>query len=241
MKRRSIVGIVLISLLMGIVGCTNGSEAGTTAASVPSASQTASTSVSEDNDLVEPIEEQRDLKPVIYLYPLEDNKEISVSLDYNGNLVELIPEFNAENTWNVTANRDGRITFEGKTYDYLFWEGDPNYSYDFYSGFCVKGSETEKFLNEKLTILGLNDSEKAEFIEFWLPMMEKNQYNLISFQGNNYNRGAKLTVSPEPDTLIRVFMAWYPTDKYIKINPQYLETPVRGGFTVVEWGGNRVR
>ena len=235
MKKKSIVGILLITLMMGIIGCTAGSGASSqgTAGSGTAASATQSDSPEAQVDV--------ELKPVIYLYPLEDNTEISVRLDYNGNLIDLIPEFNAENTWNVPANRDGKITFEGQTYDYLFWEGDPNYSYDFYSGFCVKGEDTELFLNEKLTLLGLNDSEKAEFMEFWLPMMEKNPYNLISFQGNSYNRGAKLTVTPQPDTLIRVFMAWYPTDKYIKINPQYLETPQRGGFTVVEWGGNRVK
>ncbi len=185
--------------------------------------------------------ENLELKPVIYLYPTEDNTQISVRLDYDGNLVELIPEFNAENTWNVTANTDGKITFEDQTYDYLFWEGDPNYSYDFFSGFCVSGAETGEFLDEKLHYLGLNDAETEEFIEFWLPMMENNNYNMISFQGERYTNGAKLTITPEPDSLIRVFMAWYPTDNYIKINPQYLESPSREGYTVVEWGGNKIK
>ena len=179
----------------------------------------------------------RDLKPVIYLYPTEDNTEISVSLDYDGN----IPEFNAENTWNVTANTDGKITFEGQEYDYLFWEGDPDFSYDFFSGFCVAGEDTQAFLDEKLHALGLNDSEASEFMDFWLPMMEGNPYNMISFQTDNYTNGAKLSVSPAPDSVIRVFMAWYPTDKYVKINPQYIEGADRSGFTVVEWGGNKVK
>ncbi|MBR1855874.1 MAG: hypothetical protein IJ803_02230 [Oribacterium sp.] len=71
--------------------------------------------------------------------------------------------------------------------------------------------------------------------------MEKNPYNMISFQDRAYKGGAKLSVSPEPETLIRVFMAWYPSDHYIKINPQILDTPSRSGFTVVEWGGNKIR
>ncbi len=211
MRRKSIVGTLLIAIMMMAVGC--GSKA---------------------------CPEGVELKPVIYLYPTEDNTEISVSLDYDGNLVEVLPEFNAENTWNVTANKDGQINFEGQTYEYLFWEGDPNYSYDFYSGFCVAGADTEAFLNEKLRYLGLNDTETEEFIEFWLPMMEKNNYNMISFQGETYTNGAKLTVKPEPDTMIRVFMAWYPTERYIKINPQYLVSPTREGYTVVEWGGNKI-
>lgn len=182
-----------------------------------------------------------DLKPVIYLYPEEDGTEVEVSLTYDGNLNELIPEFSSENTWEVVADKDGTITYNDNTYDYLFWEGDPYYKYDFFSGFCVKGSDTEAFLDDKLHEMGLNDSETAEFIEFWLPCMEDNEYNVISFQGNTYNKGAKLDITPKPDNLIRVFMAWYPSERYIKINPQYLEEGHRDGFTVVEWGGNKVK
>ena len=112
--------------------------------------------------------------------------------------------------------------------------------YDFFTGYCVKGSETEAFLRDKLPELGLNDAETNEFLRFWLPDMENNPYNIISFQDKTYQRGAKLTVNPAPDTMIRVFMAWYPSDSYVKINPQMLDTPSRQGFTVVEWGGNRV-
>lgn len=216
MRKKCIVGIIMGLALLAFTGCGAGDgKAGQ--------------------------DESVDLKPVIYLYPENDGEEISVSLDYNGELIELIPEFNAENTWNVTATKDGRITFEGREYDYLFWEGVPRFEYDFYTGYCVKGSETAAFLDSKLTELGLNEAEKSEFLKFWLPDMEKNPYNMISFQDRAYKGGAKLSVSPEPETLIRVFMAWYPSDHYIKINPQILDTPSRSGFTVVEWGGNKIR
>ena len=225
MGKKSIVGIFLAGVLMLGVGVT------AFAANVANVPQKPS-----DKCIA-----GRDLKPVISFYPTEDNTEISVRLDYDGNLVDLIPEFNAENTWNVTANTDGKITFEGQQYDYLFWEGDPNFSYDFFSGFCVAGADTSAFLDEKLHALGLNDAETSEFMDFWLPMMEGNEYNMISFQTDAYKDGAKLAVSPEPDTVIRVFMAWYPTDKFVKINPQYIEGADRSGFTVVEWGGNKVK
>ena len=105
----------------------------------------------------------------------------------------------------------------------------------------MKGSETEAFLRSKLAELGLNEAETNEFLRFWLPDMENNPYNIISFQDKTYQKGARLTVTPEPDAVIRVFMAWYPSDIFVKINPQILDTPSRQGFTVVEWGGNRVR
>ena len=213
MKSKSIVGLVLSAAMMAMVGCStagSGADVGT------------------------------DLKPVIYLYPQEENTEISVRLDYNGDITELIPEFNSENTWTVTANPDGQITFEGQQYDYLFWEGGPKYEYDFFTGYCVKGSETEGFLRDKLSEQGLNEAEINEFLRFWLPDMEGNPYNIISFQDKTYRKGAQLTVTPQPDTMIRVFMAWYPSDVSVKINPQILDSPSRQGFTVVEWGGNRV-
>ncbi len=216
MKKNRIIGMLLTAMLLTVAGCSGQGAAGETDTNV-------------------------DLKPVIYLYPEEDGTEISVSLDYNGDITDLIPEFNAENTWNATADRDGTITFEGKNYEYLFWEGVPKFEYDFYTGYCIKGIETEAFLRIMLPRLGLNDAEMEEFLKFWLPDMTSNPYNMISFQNRAYRKGAKLTVEPEPDTLIRVFMAWYPSDYYIKISPQIIDTPERSGFTVVEWGGNRIK
>jgi hypothetical protein len=216
MKKKSIIGILLTAILLTSVGCSTVGAAGE-------------------------VEESADLKPVIYLYPEEDGQEISVSLDYNGDITELIPEFNAENTWNVTATKDGTITFEGTEYDYLFWEGVPKYEYDFFTGYCIKGIETEAFLRIMLPRLGLNEAEMEEFLKFWLPDMEGNPYNMISFQDRAYKKGAKLTVTPEPDSMIRVFMAWYPSDNYVNICPQIIDTPARAGFTVVEWGGNKIK
>lgn len=183
-----------------------------------------------------------DLKPVIYLYPQEDNTDVSLVLDYNGAFTQLDPAFNIDSGWRVTANTDGTITLGDKSYEYLYWEGIPNVSYDFYSGFCIKGEDTEAFLDEKLTSLGLNDSEKQAFIEYWLPQMKDNPYNVVAFQTRTYTDNARFLMAPTPDTLIRVFMAWYPSDRYINIHEQLLDrAPERNGFTVVEWGGNKVK
>lgn len=71
-------------------------------------------------------------------------------------------------------------------------------------------------------------------------MMEGNAYNLISFQTDIYTESAKLDIIPEPDTLIRVFMAWKPLNTPVEIPAQEIETVERTGFTVVEWGGAKV-
>ena len=38
------------------------------------------------------------------------------------------------------------------------------------------------------------------FIIYWLPKLEHNAYNLISFQSDAYTNAAKLTVTPAPDS-----------------------------------------
>ena len=80
-----------------------------------------------------------------------------------------------------------------------------------------------------------------EFIVYWLPLMEHNKYNLISFQADVYTNSAKLYITPTPDSLLRVFMAYVPLEEKVDIEPQQLETFERKGFTVVEWGGSEIR
>lgn len=103
----------------------------------------------------------------------------------------------------------------------------------------VKGSDTADFLREKLSYMGLTPKEYNEFIVYWLPQMEKNPYNLISFQAEAYENAAKLHISPEPDSILRIFMAYKPLDEYTEVEEQKLDTFERKGFTVVEWGGGQ--
>ena len=180
----------------------------------------------------------RSEKPVIYLYP-EQEQEVSVRLDYDGKLTCTYPAY--DDGWNVTAAQDGTITDEsGQEYNYLYWEGDSNQEYDFSEGFCVAGENTAEFLEDALVRLGLTRREANEFIVYWLPRMEQNEYNLISFQSEAYTDHARLSIQPEPDTVIRVFMAYKPLDHYQEIPEQSLSAPERSGFTVVEWGGSEL-
>ena len=178
-------------------------------------------------------------KPVIYLYP-EQGEEVSVRLDYDGKLTCTYPEY--DNGWHVTAAPDGRITDEnGQEYNYLYWEGETEQEYDFSEGFCVAGEDTAEFLEDALDRLGLTRREANEFIVYWLPRMEQNECNLISFQSEAYTDHARLSIQPEPDTVIRVFMAYKPVENEQEIPEQTLAAPERSGFTVVEWGGCELR
>lgn len=177
-------------------------------------------------------------KPVIYLYP-EKPTDVKLTLDFAGTLNTTYPLY--EDGWKVIAYPDGTLEdANGRKYNYLFWEGVSDMEFDFSKGFCIKGEDTRIFLENALTQMGLSDKEQGDFITYWLPQMQNNKYNLISFQGENYAKMAKIETSCKVDTEIRVFMAWKPSNTEIAIEPQEIKKIVRKGFVLVEWGGSKV-
>lgn len=178
-------------------------------------------------------------KPVIYLYP-EKETDCKVTLDY--------PRFSYtyptyENGWFVTAYPDGKLINkkDNSEHYYLFWEGNERINWKYDEGFVVKGEETEKFLREKLPILGLTPREYNDFITYWVPRMKNNAYNLITFAGEQYEDLAPLHVEPKPDSILRVHMVYKPLKQPVEIKEQKLHGFERNGFTVVEWGGTEDR
>jgi len=182
----------------------------------------------------------RTAKPVIYLYP-EKTQDVDVSLSFNGIIDYTYPTYN--NGWRVTAQPDGTLTnkSDSSTHYYLFWDGTSNFrSWDFSEGFVVKGSEIESFFKEKLPALGLTPREYNDFITYWVPEMSKNAYNLVTFSTTEYEAIAPLSISPAPDTVLRVHMVYKAIPAPVDVKEQILPTaPARNGFTVVEWGGTR--
>ena len=180
--------------------------------------------------------------PVIYLYN-DTDEYINVRLDLKGKLTSTYPLYDDDKGWNVIASPDGMLTDRnGKQYRFLFWEADLDMDYDMSTGFCVRGEDTEGFLDYALPMLGLNEQETADFISYWLPLMRRNPYNVVSFQTSAYTDAAKLTVSGSPDVVIRVNMIWYASDELVSIEPQELSNmnpslAERKGFVVAEWGG----
>lgn len=150
--------------------------------------------------------------------------------------------------WDVTAEPDGTIYIDNNEYSYIFWEADADIKYDFNTGFCIKGEDTGEFLRNILSQIGLTPKEYNEFIVFWLPKMQGNKYNIISFRGldanDDYNKEFPLYVEDEnhntPKSILRINMVWKSSDNYIEIEPQVFNSFERNGFTVIEWGGQQV-
>lgn len=180
-------------------------------------------------------------KPVIYLYPTTE-QQLSVKVNYNGKFTCTYPEY--KNGWEVIAHPDGTLLNLGdnKEYSYLFWEGMlDNNGWDMTSGFVIAGKDTKDFLQDKLSLMGLTPKEYNDFIVFWLPRMQDSPFNLITFANEKYAQKVHLSIDPNPDSVLRVFMVYKPLTKKIDITPQQLTLFNRTGFSVVEWGGTEVR
>ncbi|MEG2851747.1 MAG: hypothetical protein RR879_02705, partial [Hydrogenoanaerobacterium sp.] len=81
----------------------------------------------------------------------------------------------------------------------------------------------------------------GDFISYWVPRLKDAPYNLITFAGEQYEQLAPLTVTPAPDSILRVHMVYKPINVPANLIEQKLKPFTRKGFTVVEWGGTRAR
>ena len=183
-------------------------------------------------------------KPIIYIYPTEET-EVTVKLGKPEKLAVSYPKYKEEG-WKILAKTDGTLidSNSGRSLYALYWEGreKERSTNDIKEGFIVEGENTAKFLEEKLAILGLNEREAEEFIVYWLPQMENNKFNYIRFESlEEIEEVMPLEINPKPDTLIRIMMEWEPLDEKIEIEEQKLEKAERDGYTVVEWGGTKLK
>jgi len=173
-------------------------------------------------------------KPVVYLYP---TKTTTVSVSLGARVTKSDPIYHGG--WQVVAEPNGTLHVGGKTYNSLFWEG---LGYGMYpsitTGTVVKRDQAESTIEQNLHQMGLNAKETADFMAFWAPKLPSSAYvRLTWLQNAAMDRLAPLTVTPRPDSTIRVFLDFAGMDHAVAMPTQALKSYPRSGFTVVEWGG----
>ena len=187
------------------------------------------------NEVVPPVECG---KPVIYLYP-EKSTNLTVEIAPKGGFSYTEPEYG--DGWEVTAYPDGRLVnqADGLEYPYLFWEGRGGVYAPPTQYWVVEQPSVESFLRSTLAQMNFNQTEIDDFVEFWLPRMQKDAYYKISFHDTRVmNELAPLSLSVKPDHLFRILMdyeglvSWQPSKPPIR-----LPRANRDGFEVMEWGG----
>jgi len=174
------------------------------------------------------------LKPNIYLYsdmPLE----VTVEFIYPELLTVSIPDY--DYGWKVGVSKDGTLIDENGSYGFLFYESKSNLS-DFQtrSGFLLGVENRERQLHEILDLYGFNETEKADFIEFWTEVLDSERVYVMYPQGTEIlERVMPVSTNPEPDSIFRLWFAFEAADK--SPDPPVIETITRSGLTLVEWGG----
>jgi len=175
-------------------------------------------------------------KPVIYLYP-EQTTNVRVALPSSINVTVSEPRYTTSG-WMTTAEPNGNLTVDGASYGSLYWEGTGVSYAPPKTGFVVKNGNLDAFFAKTLPKYGLNQKESQEFRDFWVPKMTNvAPYYRISFLTSEWSAAAPLFVSPAPKTSIRIFMDWRPLSKPVAMKSPKISTPIRNGFTLVEWGG----
>ena len=187
-------------------------------------------------------------KPVIYFYP-EEKMSVSVALNIKGALTFTYPPI--EEKWDFMVSTDGQLHKDGKSFPYLFWEGESTdiqfvrtSNPDEVKGELVKADQVVLYLESKLTALGLNDKEKTDFITFWGPILMKNETSFVQFLLDDAVTSliGDLEILPVPQTTRRVYLLFCNANLLEEkiIAPDQLPEFNRNGFTVIEWGGTEI-
>jgi len=178
-------------------------------------------------------------KPAINLYPTTIT-EVHVQVAPKGKLNYTNPLYPA-NGWNVTAHPDGTILDKNTTYPYLYWEAaipDSEITQP-QTGYVVAYTDLANLFQTALPQLGLNQRETAQFSTYWTKALPKSPYYFVGVMPQNtINQLAPLTITPKPDSLLRVSLYFKALDQKISVPPApQLSSFKRKGFVVTEWGG----
>ncbi|MGE5312662.1 MAG: hypothetical protein ACM3MA_01455 [Acidobacteriota bacterium] len=175
-------------------------------------------------------------KPVVYLYP---TKATTVNVQVGANVTVSDPQYEPGGWRGVVAQPDGTLSYRGQQYSSLFWEGQAFGAYPgIASGTVVKRADAPAIMRKQLAQQGLNTKEIADFMAFWESKIPEKPYIRLTWFGTAVmERLAPLKVSPQPDTILRVFLDMDGFDQKPTLPAQTLTNTKRSGFTVVEWGG----
>lgn len=178
-------------------------------------------------------------KPNIYLYP-ETRTDVRVALRHPDQITVSIPEYPADG-WRVTAYPNGNLTnADGKEYGYLFYESEiPDFSFQYENAFYLPAEDREETFERILTLYGLNETEKADFREYWCERLPAGKdYYMYPQINEACDLVSPLEITPAPDSVFRLWFVYKEADgENPAIKEPAPERFVRDGFAVVEWGG----
>ncbi|MBU1074074.1 hypothetical protein KKG45_12580, partial [bacterium] len=173
-------------------------------------------------------------KPAIYIYPEEPGRfEVKLDLGRGVRLTASDPAY--DKGWDVFVDADGRID---DTRDYLFYELGLPVPAPGGEGWCLDSADLAAELAHLVARYGLNAAETAAFVAYWTERLPDSPYWLARpVVGADLDRWAALDVTPAPDSVLRLWIFFRPSDAARTLPAPAVAPFVRAGTTVVEWGG----
>ncbi len=173
-------------------------------------------------------------KPNIYIYPTKETKlTVKINFPNGGSVIKSIPEY--KNLWEIKVDSTGIINDK---YRYLFYECTAPDLYQYEKGWIVRKDELKEFFESNLKQTGFSEKEILDFIEYWIPILNRSEYYAIYPQyKEELTSIVKLIFSKKPDNLLRVYYVIKECNGEFQIEytPEIKEIN-RAGFSVVEWG-----
>ena len=130
---------------------------------------------------------------------------------------------------------------KANNYPYIYWDGKPLRPLpEKLLGWSVKKENIEKFLSQKADEIGMNDSEKSEFVRYWTKTVTDypaTDFRIYFLQNEEVDEYVKLKVKPKPESWNRIQIVITPTRPNTNSTPYELKKIKRQGLTLVEWGG----
>ena len=174
-------------------------------------------------------------KPNIYLYP-QSSIELDVFLGFpkGGGVINSIPDY--QNGWHISVEPSGKID---NRYEFLFYEASVPSLWQYKFGWVIPKDSLTKFFKNNFKQAGFIKNEIDDFIEYWVPLLSKNEYYLLYPQfAEQIEPLIEIEMSIQPDNFLRLYYVIKGTE-----NPDVnLELPIiqnfeRSGFVAAEWGG----
>ena len=175
-------------------------------------------------------------KPNIYLYPTE-RSSFSVQLKFpsGGKVIESIPAYRSG--WQVDAEPNGRIN---GAYDYLFYECETPDLFQYSSGWIVSRDSLAGFFERNLTETGFLEHERADFLEYWIPLLgDHSAYVIYPQYSPDIEPIVSVSFTRTPDSFLRLFYIIKGSEssgRSVKLNTPVIPSFERKGFAVTEWG-----
>jgi hypothetical protein len=172
-------------------------------------------------------------KPNIYLYSDRD-LTAKVRLAPEEDITVSEPVYRPGIGW-LADIRDGSLNGNG---DFLFYEGHvPDAGWQKEEGYVIRAAYREQDMASLLGHYGFNERETAEFIEYWAShLIQDVDYVFYPQETGAVDRIMPLSISPEPDHVMRI---WFYAEPLVSAPEPVTTSPekiVREGFYVVEWG-----